>query len=709
MRSFLVALAFALSFAPRAHAQQLADLLPREAPIRPSAEGFVRLPLPGDVVSQVRPDLSDLRVFDAAGGEVAYLVDRGDRPYPVDAPPVRLPLPPMAVSRTRERVDGLLRYRESFTVAPIGGFPPAPIAIAIETTRPDFVAAVRVTGTLPDGTETVIATGSYFRLGTPARERLELPLDAIDPSIHNATVTLETEDGYLEPSLVLVQSTRRDRIERVSLPLTVRERRSEAGRTIITCERPPGVAPERIAIVTTTASFVRSVAIATADAHRGMRDLGAGTVLRVEGIAHAEELAVPISSDFGTGGSTIEIAIDDGDSPPLEGLALFAEVRQPALVFEGRRASVLRFGGGRVRAPRYDLQALFGTTLGEAMIDRISGPAELGAAIDNPTFDATPTLAFAMREGAAQDVTRSSHRARLVVPRAREGLSVFTLPADVLAHLHEDLADLRVVAENDNQWPYLLVPSAQPLTVPLTVGAIEPDPEPGWHRRTLTLPVARVAATAILIRSSTALVVRDAEVRTIDADGEEGILGSASWQRAPEQRDSALQIPLSGARAEHFILRVRDGEEQALDVSGADALVPTSDVYVTATPGTYWVLSGDEYATPPSYDMAGVRAWILAVDAAPATLEPSEPNPRYREPGMLDRLSGDTILVWVVLLLAVLVLAVLTFRVARAPIEPSSGPPSEGEPPSEGGDDEPPQAPSEPETASDSPLPEGGG
>ena len=65
------------------HAQQpdLARLFPHEAQVHvPKGKGLARLRLPPEVLEATRGDLADVRLFDAEGGEVPFLLDSARRP-----------------------------------------------------------------------------------------------------------------------------------------------------------------------------------------------------------------------------------------------------------------------------------------------------------------------------------------------------------------------------------------------------------------------------------------------------------------------------------------------------------------------------------------------------------------------------------------------------------------------------------------------------
>ena len=59
---------------------RLEQLFPRQAPLTVEGDGMARLVLPPDVLAASQPDLSDVRIVDAQGGQVPYLVDSGWSP-----------------------------------------------------------------------------------------------------------------------------------------------------------------------------------------------------------------------------------------------------------------------------------------------------------------------------------------------------------------------------------------------------------------------------------------------------------------------------------------------------------------------------------------------------------------------------------------------------------------------------------------------------
>src|SRR5208337_3651364 len=97
--------------------------------------------------------------------------------------------------------------------------------------------------------------------------------------------------------------------------------------------------------------------------------------------------------------------------------------------------------------------------------------ARLGAVNDNPLFENTPLLAFAMRPGATIDRWVYQYIQRLSVQPSSEGLTRVHLGPEVQAAAKPDLADVRIIDEDGHQWPYLLDRDADSELVAATVSS----------------------------------------------------------------------------------------------------------------------------------------------------------------------------------------------------------------------------------------------
>ncbi len=667
----------------------LRTLFPNQAELFVDGEGLSRLELPPAVISACRGDLSDLRVFDVDGREVPYLVDGG---LPATARvEVRQSLVPeiLEVAHDRfERPDGGVSTRETYELAA----PPEASAtgfwdLVVEARPSSFVRRLEVAAKDAGGELTPIAQGSVFRLRDPSREKLRVTLPAF--VAERLVVTLEGEDGgYLEPAFRFDSARTLPARARATVRLEVLSRDVWDRRTRVQVARPRGLVPDALILATSTAAFNRRVEVwdegpgAVAEASRQGRangTLGTAVLFRVPAAATVEELEIPLLRPRG---DRLRLVIADGDSPPLEDLAISVVVRRPALIFAlpaGEPAGMLRFGGGRAYRPRYDLAALLpslpATGDDAELAERLYDPAQLGEVrigqvTANPDFDRAPVLAFAHLAGSEIDGRLFRYRRRLEVEPSAEGLSRLKLTAEDLAVARADLADLRIVDQapgteaeaNPRQWAYLLERGrASDLR---TLEAAAPETEDGTSSYALALPVTPVNVEQIVLETSAPFFDRAYQL-TATRDGQRITLARGRLaRRIGDQRP--VEIAFAAHRVDALELRVEDGDDAPLPLDRIRARLPVAELYFAAPAGDYALLLGHPEGRAPRYELARVRDLVLAVASSQAAAGALEDNPDYRPRGRLATEQGlQRLALWLVLGTAVVVLALLTLRLAR--------------------------------------------
>ncbi len=669
-----------LSLVPQlARAQEppdVARLFSHEADVSTPGQGPYRVGLGPEVLAQCQPDLSDVRLYDASGREIPWLLDSAGR-LPRGAAEVIASHSAPALEATRGREGTpLTSFRETYTLAAPEAAPArAEWNLVVDVRREAFVAAIRVVELVPGGAERELVSTSLYRMQAPTRERLRFAVPGTTSA--NLRVELTGQDGFVEP-LFRWEATRLVRgATTLTIPLEIAERRAEPGRTILVVTRPEGTIPDRLRFATSTSAFARVLRI---------DDLTStsGEIHRVPSVRDAESLDVAVPP---LRGATFTITIDDGDSRALEGLTVSAVVSQPSLVvFEP--ASLLRFGGGRVRAPRYDLELLSGSWMIDRLIDGSTTPTDaiVGPARPSPGWDPAPALAFLHRPGVVVSPTEYRFVAPLSVETAPEGASRFLLSPAALSALDEDRADLRIVDAQARQWPFLM--TARPsMTIPL---AISPAARDGDETRyALRLPVERANLTELRLVADAELISRRARVVGIDARGDEVTLGSGVLEHAPGQAEP-MSVSLSGLRVSELALLVEDGDESPLAFSSIEARLETSEIFLIAPPGSYRMLLGNEAANAPAYDIERARGLLIAIPPAAAMLGPLARNPEFHEPGLIEAAGTQTVALWLVLVLAVLVLGALTLRASRDPAEETPSPARGDAPSTRAPDGEPP-------------------
>jgi hypothetical protein len=652
---------------------ELRRLFPQEAEVVAGGGGLSRLVLPPEVLAACRPDLSDLRLFDAQGKEVAFLVDAGPAaPGGVEVTRrVELRVADAARNEIRRETGPPLR-RESFVLdLPAAATPAGDWVLVVEPRAGEFAARVRVEGLDAAGRAAALTTdGSVFRLrGALAAEKLRLPLPRL--AGRRLRLVLETEHSFwLEPALRLESARVFERGGRIAVPLRILSVRAGDFRTLVDLARPAGIVPDLLRVETATGTFDRAIEIWDEGPAGADVALGSGRIFRVAALVPVGEDEVALRP---ARGDRLRVEIDDGDSPPLEAPAFSAVIRQPSLIFAGA-GGVLRFGGGRAHPPRYDLAGLLPPPAPAVTGRRAEAaallydpatvrPARLGSIRPNPAYDGAPALAFAMRPGSEVDRRLFSHLRRLTVPATAEGLSRLRIEPDDLAILGDDLSDLRVADDASRQWPYLLAREAATDLVPLAVEG--PTRGDGASRYLLRPPVSSLRFDRLLLDTDAAYFDRGFSLLAKIDDDPERTLTRGRLAR-PVGDPRAVGIDLAPVRARSLTLVVEDGDDAPLVFRSARARAPLPELYLTAPQGRYALLLGAPDQVPPRYDLERVRDVVLAVQAAPIDTGPLEENQDY---SLRARLQGSglrqTALLWAALVTAVVVLAVLTLRLAR--------------------------------------------
>ncbi|HEV8700687.1 MAG TPA: hypothetical protein VGV60_05390 [Candidatus Polarisedimenticolia bacterium] len=682
--------AFACARAARGEASQpveLRRLFPQEAEVLAAGDGLSRLVLPPGILTACRPDLSDLRLFDSRESEVPFLVDAGAGA--AGGLEVTRRFEPRVLDAARaeiRREDGPPLRRETIEIdLPATGVRGGPWVLIVEPRHGEFVARVGVEGIDAAGGATrLIEGGSVFRIaGGRAAEKLRLPLPAFNgPRLR---IVLETEHPFwLEPALRLESARSIERAGTIAVPLEVLSVRTDAGRTVVDLARPRGIVPGLLRIDSSTRTFDRRVEVWDDGPAGGGSALATGPIFRVEGLVPVGEQDLALRP---ARGDRLRVEIDDGDSPPLEHLAFSAVVAQPSLIFSkgtghaGEVFGTLRFGGGRARAPRYDLAGLLPaparTVTGkraEAAIRLYDPatvrPARLGAIRPNAAYDGAPALGFAMHPGARVDRRLFSHQRALAVPSSTEGLSRLRIePAD-LAVLSDDLSDLRVADEASRQWPYLVEREGTTDLVPLQ--APEPKSRDGTSRYALRLPVTPMRFDRLILDTGVAFFDRGFRLEAKSGSGGETTLLRGRLAR-PVGDPRPLSIDVPPVRVTSIDLVIEDGDDAPLPFRSAQVRVVLPEVFLMAPEGRYALLLGAPDHDAPRYELERVRDVVLAVQAAPIEAGPLQDNPEY---SLNARLRGkgyrQTALLWAALSAAVVVLVILTLRLARRESSPAA-------------------------------------
>jgi hypothetical protein len=651
----------------------LRSLFPKEADVFIDEPGLWRVDLPPEIVAECLPSLADVRLFDAAGGEVPFLLDTPR----IESVVEREKLEARVLDVRREetpRKDAPPHRRETYELAgPDSAARGGEWHLVLMAPRGEFVARARITWGQGGS-----ASGSFFRLTSPRPvERLTLPLSS--GPLGRVTVTLEHESGsWLTPSFRFESSHTIDREGSSTIPLSILSTRSANKETVVALARPRGVVPAALRFSTTTPAFFRRVTVYDdgGGAIRFVGPRGEADLFQLEPGSDVRQLDVSLSP---ARAERLRIVIDDGDSPPLAGLSVTAVFPQPSLVASltsgggSAPAAVLRFGGGRANVPRYDLAAFSAQPGSEVYGKRaealvriydpaVTKPARISPVRPNPAFDRTPALSFAMRAGASIDKRPFKQRRSIQVEPSPEGLSRLRLLPEDLAALSPDFADLRIVDGESRQWPYLLERGDGYVEVPVPAGQASKDRRTTYE---MVSTVSTLTANRLVIDTEVPFFDRAFRLSGKAGEGQEIQLASGRFARvAGDPMPVTIEFPQT--RVTEMKLVIEDGDDAPLPLRSFAVRVPVPDVFLAAPAGSYALLMGAADARPPSYELARVRDVVLSVAAGVTEAGPMEKNPDYSRTASLASAPGkQRVLLWAAIVVAVVVLGALTLRLAR--------------------------------------------
>lgn len=553
-------------------------------------------------------DLDDLRLRDAQGREVPYLLV-----HPRDPPPVWQAGTVRSIPVRKGKESGVeVELRAAAEVAALRLVVPA---------RASFIRTLRVEGSV-DGVRwtTLLAEGSIYaledlacspggctlrnevvRFGPATVRRLRAVFDdrgaAPLPAVARAEVLLAAHARGSGPVV----------------PVAVSRREAEPGTSRFALVLPAFGLPVRELRFDVDARHVFRRAHVIESRLEGGRlvphTLRSALLVKTEreGVP-VSELRVPIDPPEE---QELELVVDDGDGGPLALRGASAELEPlPWIYFESADGAPLAatVGDPDLRAPRYDL---------EAVRERIARDrarplplARLGAepspAPPRPSPD-LPAPGAAALPGAPLDVR--AFRVSRAVAAAEPGLAAVRIDAAALAE-SRGLADVRLAAPDGRQIPYLVESRPEPLTVPLPLSsplAGTPAARPGATVRAAPIPFGAAPASQLVLETSGRVFTRTVRVHVEGEDG--GAAGSAaiaeaSWSHADPARPAPrLSIALPAVRGERLLVALDDGDNAPLPLASATLLLPASRLRFFHPGPELHLLYGADGLAPPQYDL----------------------------------------------------------------------------------------------------------
>jgi hypothetical protein len=642
--------------------------LPAEA----AGAGLAAIDVDPDVAARAQPDLQDLRLVDADGRELPWVAVRaGERE-------IRTSWTGRLIDTRRER-----RLR-SVWVVDLGDARTFD-RVSLDIPDGDFVKRVRLEASVTTGGPWTVLAEEAGVFDRPWRLRVHHTAIELPETATARYLRVSADDVRSRPIELVgltASTTRRTEGREWRRPVAIQPAGSEAGISRYRLELPPRFPVETLELDADEAAFSRRVAVRESAEVGGRRDerlLGEGVVYRLrleDESLSAEMRALELQRPQG---GEVTLEVDDADSPPLRRLRLTASGTVTRLVFPAAPAPLtLYYGNDVTRAPVYDLQTLR-VWLGAA----VTGTAALGPEEPNPRFAPAPPLPLVADRGAPLDVGQWKSIRRLPIA-GREDLYAVVLPAQDLALLRDDLADVRVADDSDKQVPFVLERDAVQAVLDLAAERLPASPERRSTSRYRLSPTGGapggdgtrplpLAAVELSFREP--YFTRPARLLAAapNARGER-VAWSGSLTRAYPRRDvktpppQPFVLPLDGARVAALTLEVEEGDNAPLTLTAARAFVNVPRIAFKAAPGPYRLLLGNAAAQAPRYDIASLRQEVLSYSALPVTPGAVERNPAFRRrAGDYFKNAPPTVILWGALLAAVVVLVLLTARLVKQP------------------------------------------
>jgi hypothetical protein len=642
-------------------------LLVGAAPFRVIAR--TRDPKTDRVFVGLEDGLRDLRLYDASGAEVGYLLMGYTPPEPTYKAAVILPV--ASVDTDTAKTSGFEADLGELTL--IDRF-------RIDGLRPPFLKRVKLEASGDREHWTVLVPeGTLFDL--PDESLLQTELRFAPGSFRYLRITWDdTNSGRLpRPPAVFAGTIAHNTppAPPLTAPLAFERRPSEPGRSRFRIRLPGGRLPiAALDLDVGGGHILREAGVFQAQlsgTQLAPVRLGQITLARVvRGALTASALRIPMEPPTE---SQLDLVVADGDNPPFDLRGVTAVfVGLPWIYVEpAGSALTARYGNSTLTAPRYDLEATRDQIRIESVADAAWGEPRARTAEEN-AGGATPPLPTV---GAAVDP--GLFRYIRTVPEGGPGLIALSLDAGVLAHSagpSGQFGDLRVVDNADRQIPYIVEQASEPLSLDVTIERLAKAPQtlpPARSGRSVfrvKYPVDGLPEARLVLTTSARVFERTvslAEEREPDRDRRRDAwldtIATTRWVHADQDKPATpLTLPVRQLRATDALVIVDEGDNTPLPIEGARLLLPAYRIRLFRGTGAHLrVAYGRTDLERPQYDLALLAPQVLGAPAADVALDPERPV----APGKTTASIVSPRLFWGALVLAVIVLLGLIARLLK--------------------------------------------
>jgi hypothetical protein len=601
-----------------------------ERPVVTSGAGAYRLAMDVPLLVGAGDRATDLRLFDASNREVPYLFVR-----PASAEPVWAAAVLLAIAETKKTSGFEADLGEVARVD----------AVKLQGLPSGFLKRLVLEGSGDRSHWTLlVAEGTLFDLPDERLQQLDLPFAA--GAYRYLRVTWDDTNSGRVPMPRRVEARRVSENApppALQTPVVVEKRPSEPGRSRYVVRLPGPHLPITALVLEVTADRVLREAEVTESRLSGGEaipaPLGRTTLRRaVVGTVAASDLRIPIEPPAEP---QIDLAIEDGDNPPLVFTKVTAEFAAlPWIYFESDGGPIVaRYGSANRVPPRYDLEAVRDSlriekdTVKDATWGESRGiqPAE------------ERTMAPIPLEGATIDASLFRHVRE--VPAGDAALVALPLDAAALAESSgptRGFADVRVIDGDGRQVPYLVERRSEPLSLDLSLTPTRSAAvDPGSGKRSvyrIALPFARLPEARIVLTTDARVfdrrlvlgVEQPPDRRRREAWFDE--VAEGRWVHADRERPAPpLTLRIRSLDVTDLLVVVDEGDNRALTMAAPRLLLPSYRLRFYRPAGASLRLAyGRDDLSAPRYDLALLAPQVLGVAAteiAPASAVLGAPAP----------------------------------------------------------------------------------
>ena len=623
-----------------------------------AAPGLVKLSLPIETLDAARPALEDLRLYDAEGIEVPFLIERAvpTRRIRQIAKSFRVSLNPNQTVITIE--TGLKQ--------PIDG-------VTVESPSGNFIKPVQVEGSA-DGQrwQTVARALPIFRQPNGASQlRLSIPAAAWP------WLRLTVDDQRSQPIPIIgaqIEAAAAEQSPGEWLTASITGRHENPGETRLTVNL--GAANLNLANVQIESSeplFARPVTLAVPQVSEdSIREqfVAQGMIYRVavEGQPASANLSIPLEAQVRS--RELVVLIRNQDSPPLPITGVRVERRPVHLIFLAKQGGThhLLSGNPLCPAPRYDL-----AMLGSSLKNLTPSQVQLSPLTSNPAYHPPEVLPGLQQEGIELDVSAWKYRKPVKLTRA--GAQQIELDLHVLTHAQSDFQDLRLL-RNGRQVPYVIERTSINRALTPAVTATNDLKNPKISRWMLKLPQPALPLSRLVFATQSPLFQRDLMLseEITSERGEKFLvqLGSGTWVQTPGRSSKEFSIAIDQSpRNDTLLLETNNGDNPPINLTDFRVFHPVTRLLLKANPQEeLYLYYGNPRVASPRYDLSLVARDLLSADKAAAVLAIEE---QLKKSSWGEGRTAGTggILFWGILALVVVVLLIVISRLLPKPAPPT--------------------------------------